>query len=126
MSLEYGIDICSKTIQELRHEKQTTASQLLDLQRKISDLAYGNYRTYADAGSTTEHCRRMYGEANELVNDIREDLVCLQSSLKGFELSTGKTDEGLKYLKAAEMKDSPVWDILTLPTVGFLAESHFS
>ncbi|VDN88112.1 unnamed protein product, partial [Brugia pahangi] len=37
---------------QLKQEKQSTSSQLLHVQQQISDLAYGNYRIYADAGST--------------------------------------------------------------------------
>lgn len=43
----------------LEQEKQNTSSQLIHVQQQISDLAYGNYRIYADAGSTTEHCRQL-------------------------------------------------------------------
>lgn len=40
-------------------EKQSISSQLLHIKQQISDLAYNNYRIYADAGSTTEYCRKM-------------------------------------------------------------------
>lgn len=45
-------------------EKQSTESQLLHVQQQISDLAYGNYRIYADAGSTTERCRTLVSFVN--------------------------------------------------------------
>ncbi|VDM16355.1 unnamed protein product [Wuchereria bancrofti] len=44
---------------QLKQEKQSTSSQLLHVQQQISDLAYGNYRIYADAGSTTEQCKQL-------------------------------------------------------------------
>lgn len=116
MSLDVESELRTLSAQQLRQEKQSITSQLLHVQQQISDLAYGNYRTYADAGSTTEHCRRMFGEANELVNSIDAEIEGLRCSLNEFGERSVEIGKELGYLRSAESKGSPLWDILSLPS----------
>ncbi|CAG9535159.1 unnamed protein product [Cercopithifilaria johnstoni] len=101
---------------QLRQEEQNTSSQLLHVQQQISDLAYGNYRIYADAGSTTERCRELFGKASDLVEDIEEGIESVRESMKQFNSKNDEVLQELHYLKLAESKSSHLWDVLSLPT----------
>lgn len=43
----------------LEHQRTSNRSRILQLQNEISNLAFNNYRTYADVGRTAEHCKEM-------------------------------------------------------------------
>lgn len=116
MSFDVESELKSSSAQQLRQEKHGICSQLLHVQQQISDLAYGNYRTYADAGSTTEHCRKRFTEANGLVDSIDTEISGLRENLGEFRERSGKIAQELACLKSAESKESPLWDILSLPT----------
>uniref|UniRef100_A0A0R3RXS2 Conserved oligomeric Golgi complex subunit 8 n=1 Tax=Elaeophora elaphi TaxID=1147741 RepID=A0A0R3RXS2_9BILA len=100
---------------QLRQEKQNTSSQLLHVQQQISDLAYGNYRIYADAGSTTERCRELFGTASDLVEDIEKGIESVRESMKQFDSKNDDVIREFHYLKLAESKGSHLWDVLSLP-----------
>ncbi|EFO21480.2 hypothetical protein LOAG_07009 [Loa loa] len=104
------------TAAQLKQEKQNTSSQLLRVQQQISDLAYGNYRIYADAGSTTERCRQLFGKANDLAEDIEKGIESIRESMKQFDSKNDEIADELHYLELAERKDSHLWDVLSLPT----------
>uniref|UniRef100_F1L1L0 Conserved oligomeric Golgi complex subunit 8 n=1 Tax=Ascaris suum TaxID=6253 RepID=F1L1L0_ASCSU len=116
MSFDIDSELRTQTAQQLRQEKQGIASQLLHVQQQISDLAYGNYRTYADAGSTTEYCRKKFDEAKGKVDAIDAEVAELRGCLKEFATKSEQINKELDYLKSAESKSSPLWDILSLPT----------
>ncbi|VDK72637.1 unnamed protein product [Litomosoides sigmodontis] len=101
---------------QLRQERQNTSSRLLHVQQQISDLAYGNYRIYADAGSTTERCRELFGKASDLVEDIEKGIESVRESMKQLNSKNDEVVQELHYLKLAESKGSHLWDILSLPT----------
>ncbi|KAL3993700.1 Dor1-like family protein [Acanthocheilonema viteae] len=101
---------------QLKQEKQNTSSQLLHVQQQISDLAYGNYRIYADAGSTTERCRELFGKASDLVEDIEKEIELVRESMKQFNSKNDEVLQELRYLELAESKNSHLWDVLNLPT----------
>ncbi|VDN29931.1 unnamed protein product [Cylicostephanus goldi] len=52
--------------EQLRRERSLISNDLKSLQDQIGDLAFNNYRTYADAGRTTQHCTEI-GIADKLV-----------------------------------------------------------
>uniref|UniRef100_A0A9J2Q228 Conserved oligomeric Golgi complex subunit 8 n=1 Tax=Ascaris lumbricoides TaxID=6252 RepID=A0A9J2Q228_ASCLU len=116
MSFDIDSELRTQTAQQLRQEKQGIASQLLHVQQQISDLAYGNYRTYADAGSTTEYCRKKFDEAKGKVDAIGAEVAELRGCLKEFATKSEQINKELDCLKSAESKSSPLWDILSLPT----------
>ncbi|VDD89750.1 unnamed protein product [Enterobius vermicularis] len=97
-------------------EKQSITSQLLHVQQQISDLAFCNYRTYADAGSTTEHCRKKVNFDDELVDSIDSEINGLQECLGSFRGKNAKINQEIAALESAESKESPLWDILSLPS----------
>ncbi|VDN37296.1 unnamed protein product [Gongylonema pulchrum] len=109
-------DLRTLSATQLQHEKQSTAVQLLHVQQEISDLAYGNYRIYADAGSTTEQCRALFGEASGMVEDIEKEIDAIRKSAKEFGARSSEISQELQCLKLAENKGSQLWDILSLPT----------
>lgn len=108
-------DLRSLSASQLQQGKHNIASQLLHVQRQISDLAYGNYRTYADAGSTTERCRKLFGEASSLVEDIEKEIQLVRESTKEFGSKSDDISEELHCLKLTETKGSQLWDLLSLP-----------
>uniref|UniRef100_A0A915PPE6 Conserved oligomeric Golgi complex subunit 8 n=1 Tax=Setaria digitata TaxID=48799 RepID=A0A915PPE6_9BILA len=101
---------------QLRQEKHAISSHLLHIKQQISDLAYGNYQIYADAGSTTERCRQLFGEANSLVEDIEKKVESVRESMKQFGSRSDEIMQELHCLKTAESKGSHLWDVLSLPT----------
>ncbi|KHN71152.1 Conserved oligomeric Golgi complex subunit 8 [Toxocara canis] len=115
MPFDVDGELCTRTAQQLRQQRQAIASQLVHVQQQISDLAYGNYRTYADAGTTSEYCRKKFGEASEKVEAIDTEIAELRGCLKEFSIRSEQISEELGYLKSAESKTSPLWDILSLP-----------
>lgn len=116
MTFDVNSDLKSSTANQLRQEKQSISSQLLHVQQQISDLAFCNYRTYADAGSTTEHCRKRFAEASELVDSIDSEIIGLRECLSNFRERNVKISQEVAFLKSAESKESPLWDMLSLPT----------
>uniref|UniRef100_A0A8R1XR47 Conserved oligomeric Golgi complex subunit 8 n=1 Tax=Onchocerca volvulus TaxID=6282 RepID=A0A8R1XR47_ONCVO len=103
-------------VQILEQEKHNTFSQLLHVQQQISDLAYGNYRIYADAGSTTERCRQLFGQASDLVEEIERGIESVRESMKQFDSKNDEVAQEFHHLKLAESKGSHLWDVLSLPT----------
>ncbi|VDK79810.1 unnamed protein product [Onchocerca ochengi] len=101
---------------QLKQEKHNTFSQLLHVQQQISDLAYGNYRIYADAGSTTERCRQLFGQASDLVEEIERGIESVRESMKQFDSKNDEVAQEFHHLKLAESKGSHLWDVLSLPT----------
>lgn len=45
-------------------ERSLIANDLKSLQDQIGDLAFNNYRTYADAGRTTQHCTEIVSSSH--------------------------------------------------------------
>ncbi|VIO92901.1 Conserved oligomeric Golgi complex component 8, putative [Brugia malayi] len=115
MSYFLDSELRALTAAQLKQEKQSTSSQLLHVQQQISDLAYGNYRIYADAGSTTEQCKQLFGKANDLVGDIEKGIESIRESLKQFDSKNDEVVQELHHLQLAESKSSRLWDILSLP-----------
>ena len=60
-----------------------------------------------------------FGEASGLVDSIDKEIVGLRDCLGEFREKNVKISRELNHLKYAESKDSPLWDILSLPTVTF-------
>ncbi|MCP9257478.1 Conserved oligomeric Golgi complex subunit 8 [Dirofilaria immitis] len=81
--LDNELRILSTT--QLKQEKHNTAFQLLDVQQQISDLAYGNYRVYADTGNTAERCRQLFAQASDLVEEIEKGIESVRESMKLFD-----------------------------------------
>ncbi|VDK18628.1 unnamed protein product, partial [Anisakis simplex] len=107
-----------KTVLKLRlfsgQQRECINSKLVHIQQQISDLAFDNYRTYADAGSTTEYCRKKFGEATGEVDKIDSEIDKLRGCFKEFSKRSDEISEEIGYLKSAESKSSPLWDILGL------------
>jgi hypothetical protein len=52
-------DIQQFSLAEISSQRTGLSSRIGHLSNEISDLAFNNYRTYADAGRTAEHCKKM-------------------------------------------------------------------
>ncbi|KAM3722601.1 Conserved oligomeric Golgi complex subunit [Dirofilaria immitis] len=111
--LDNELRILSTT--QLKQEKHNTAFQLLDVQQQISDLAYGNYRVYADTGNTAERCRQLFAQASDLVEEIEKGIESVRESMKLFDSKNDEVEQEFRHLKLAESKSSHLWDVLSLP-----------
>lgn len=63
--------------------------------------------------------RLQFTEASELVDSIDSEINGLQECLGSFRGKNAKINQEIAALESAESKESPLWDILSLPSVLF-------
>ncbi|CAI4229493.1 unnamed protein product [Auanema sp. JU1783] len=103
-------------LERLRNEKTEINKQLKQLQDKIGDLAFDNYRTYVDAGKTAEDCTDIFTEISEKLREVSTDVPLLQNEIKEFYTRSKSNDDELRLIKSASDRNSPLWEILSLPS----------
>ncbi|KAK6747470.1 hypothetical protein RB195_000582 [Necator americanus] len=101
--------------EQLRRERSLISSDLKSLQDQIGDLAFNNYRTYADAGRTTQHCTDIFTEMKEKLRVVSGQIPELAAELRSFHTCTKDISNELETVRSACQKDGPVWELLSLP-----------
>ncbi|CAJ0601669.1 unnamed protein product [Cylicocyclus nassatus] len=102
--------------EQLRRERSLISNDLKSLQDQIGDLAFNNYRTYADAGRTTQHCTEIFTEMKDKLRVVSGEIPELAVELRDFHTRTKDVCKELEVVKSACEKDSPVWELLSLPS----------
>ncbi|VDM76690.1 unnamed protein product, partial [Strongylus vulgaris] len=97
-------------------ERSLISNDLKSLQDQIGDLAFNNYRTYADAGRTTQHCTEIFTEMKDKLRVVSGEIPELATELRDFHTRTKDVCQELEVVKSACEKDSPVWELLSLPS----------
>lgn len=91
------------------------ASRIHQLQQEISDLAFTNYRTYADVGRTAENCKEMLTQVSQQMSSAKRGLPSLVDTIQQFSSSADQLREEYDKLEALESEDSQLWELLQLP-----------
>lgn len=103
-------------LEQLRRERSLILNDLISLEDQIGDLAFKNYRTYADAGRTTQHCTEIFTEMNDKLRIVSEQIPKLASELKCFHACTKNVSNELDLVKSACQKEGALWELLSLPS----------
>ncbi|CAD5227282.1 unnamed protein product [Bursaphelenchus xylophilus] len=108
-----GFRNCS--LSELESKRAGLSSQISHLTQKISDLAFNNYRIYADAGRTAENCSDMLDNINKEMSHVKERLPVLIEETEAFIESSEDIFREFMHLDDAISDESPIWEIVNLP-----------
>ncbi|CAJ0937002.1 unnamed protein product, partial [Mesorhabditis belari] len=102
---------------QLKRERVAISNDLKRLQDQIGDLAFNNYRTYANANRTTKHCQQTFSELNGILGDMSHQIPsvvtevnALNNILKKQRLQTG-------ILQEAAGTENPIKKILEMPAL---------
>ncbi|PAV64612.1 hypothetical protein WR25_01688 [Diploscapter pachys] len=113
--IEIEEEIKSMSLEQLRRERALISNELKSLQDQIGDLAFNNYRTYADAGRTTQDCTKIFTDMSEKLRTVSAEVTGLSSGLKSFH-SKGQSVSGeLDTVHSALDANHSLWEILSLP-----------
>ncbi|VDM58719.1 unnamed protein product [Angiostrongylus costaricensis] len=102
--------------EQLRRERSLILNDLRSLDDQIGDLAFNNYRTYADAGRTTQHCTEIFTEMSEKLRVVSEQIPKLASELQSFHTCAKNVSNELDIVQSASQKESALWELLSLPS----------
>ncbi|VDL74401.1 unnamed protein product [Nippostrongylus brasiliensis] len=118
LSARFNIDDELKAMgsEQLRRERNHILSDLKSLQDQIGDLAFNNYRTYADAGRTTQYCTEIFTEMKDKLRTVSAQVPELSSELTAFHARTKDLTKELELVKSACQKENAVWELLSLPS----------
>ncbi|GMS97459.1 hypothetical protein PENTCL1PPCAC_19634, partial [Pristionchus entomophagus] len=105
----------NSSIHELRAQHASIERELSSLNEQIGDLAFNNYRTYADAGRTTQHCTKIFSEMNSAVREVSSEVPELTEEIKQFFEKARKLNDEAELVKTATDRTHPMWDVLGLP-----------
>ncbi|KAK0399754.1 hypothetical protein QR680_003198 [Steinernema hermaphroditum] len=110
-------DLKVLSVGRLRTERSGLSSRILHLQNEIGDLAFNNYRTYADVGRTAELCKEMFADMSETMSELKEEVPDLVQSIKHFYTDSKKGATELAILQKSTATTNPLWDLFTLPNI---------
>nr|CDJ93876.1 Dor1 protein domain containing protein [Haemonchus contortus] len=102
--------------EQLRRERTLILNDLKSLQDQIGDLAFNNYRTYADAGRTTQHCTEIFTEMKDKLRVVSAEVPELASELRTFHTRTKDLSRELDAVQSACHKENLVWELISLPS----------
>lgn len=102
--------------EHLRRERSLIQGDLKSLQDQIGDLAFNNYRTYADAGRTTQHCTEIFTEMKDRLRVVSARVPELASELRSFRARMKDVSNEIDIVRSACQKDNPIWELLSLPS----------
>ncbi|GMR50542.1 hypothetical protein PMAYCL1PPCAC_20737 [Pristionchus mayeri] len=105
----------NSSIHELRAQHASIERELSSLNEQIGDLAFNNYRTYADAGRTTQHCKTIFSEMNSAVREVASEVPEITEEIKHFFEKARKFNDEAELVKAATDRTHPMWDVIGLP-----------
>ncbi|CAO4374603.1 unnamed protein product [Caenorhabditis nigoni] len=115
-NFQNGDDIRNMGLEEMRRQKVLLASELKAIDAQISDLAFNNYGTYADAGRATHDCSKTFGEMRDKTVDLSSQAEELTNAFHEFRLKAKQLSEEQDLVKKALDKSNPIWELLTLPS----------
>uniref|UniRef100_A0A1I8AD69 Conserved oligomeric Golgi complex subunit 8 n=1 Tax=Steinernema glaseri TaxID=37863 RepID=A0A1I8AD69_9BILA len=110
-------DLKVLSVGRLRTERSGLSSHILHLQNEIGDLAFNNYRTYADVGRTAELCKEMFSDMSETMSELKDEVPDLVQNIKQFYSESKKGAAELSTLQKATSSSNPLWDLFTLPNM---------
>ncbi|KAI6176374.1 Component of oligomeric Golgi complex 8 [Aphelenchoides bicaudatus] len=128
MSLDHNLDSKIKSLealdsfrelnlQELKEQQASLTAKISHLSNKISDLAFNNYRTYANAGRTAENCIEMFSNINHEMTSVRQRFPNLLEDIEKFDEFADNLFREFMRLDDASSDSSLVWEVLGLTKV---------
>ncbi|EGT48511.1 hypothetical protein CAEBREN_07977 [Caenorhabditis brenneri] len=111
-----GDDIRNMGLEEMRRQKVLLASELKAIDAQISDLAFNNYGTYADAGRATHDCSKTFGEMRDKTVNLSGQADELTTAFQEFRSKAKKLAEEQDLVRKSLDKSNPIWELLTLPS----------
>uniref|UniRef100_A0AC34F0D9 Conserved oligomeric Golgi complex subunit 8 n=1 Tax=Panagrolaimus sp. ES5 TaxID=591445 RepID=A0AC34F0D9_9BILA len=108
-------DIQQLTLAEISSQRTGLSSRIGHLSNEISDLAFNNYRTYADAGRTAEHCKKMVSFVTYCC--IKENMPELTSGIKTFAEKTKEFHKEYDNVATVNNRENLLWKILDMPKI---------
>ncbi|ULT96468.1 hypothetical protein L5515_011906 [Caenorhabditis briggsae] len=115
-NFQNGDDIRNMGLEEMRRQKVLLASELKAIDAQISDLAFNNYGTYADAGRATHDCSKTFGEMRDKTVDLSSQAEELTNAFQEFRVKAKQLSEEQDLVRKALDKSNPIWELLTLPS----------
>ncbi|TKR95794.1 hypothetical protein L596_009917 [Steinernema carpocapsae] len=110
-------DMKTLSVRRLRAARSSLSSLAATLQDEIGDLAFNNYRTYADVGNTADLCNEMFCSMSATTSELKDVVPELFHRIKKFYVDSERVAQELGLLKKAAAKENPLWDLFTLPNV---------
>ncbi|CAJ0579655.1 unnamed protein product, partial [Mesorhabditis spiculigera] len=101
--------------EQLRREQMAITYDLERLQAQIGDLAFNNYRTYANASRTTQQCQQTFSEINGILGDMGKQLPNVGKEFRNFIEVSKQTRRECELLESASAVDWPTKKILEMP-----------
>ncbi|KAI6214510.1 hypothetical protein M3Y94_00276900 [Aphelenchoides besseyi] len=105
------------SLKELESQRASLSSKITQLSNRISDLAFNNYRTYANAGRTAEHCIEMFSSINNEMIEVKQQFPNLLDDIEQFDSLSYNMFREFMRLDDATSDSSPIWEILNLNKV---------
>uniref|UniRef100_A0A7E4VI28 Conserved oligomeric Golgi complex subunit 8 n=1 Tax=Panagrellus redivivus TaxID=6233 RepID=A0A7E4VI28_PANRE len=113
VAIEQGIQKLS--LSELLSQRSGLNARITHLGNEISDLAFNNYRTYADAGRTAEHCKEMFSNVHKAITSVRDGMPELNEAIKDFGDANKAFHKDYESTTAVTDPNNPIWKILNMP-----------
>ncbi|KAI1702427.1 dor1-like family domain-containing protein [Ditylenchus destructor] len=108
-------DFQNLSLEELRLQRSGLSSRIDHLQNEVSNLAFNNYRTYADVGRTAEHCKEMFTEMNHFMGQVKKQFPGLVDAMEKFHTTSSTLTGEFSTLDEVSSANSQVWELLKLP-----------
>ncbi|CAB3406567.1 unnamed protein product [Caenorhabditis bovis] len=109
-------DIRTIGLEQMRRERVLLASELKSIESQISDLAFKNYGTYADAGRATHDCSKTFGGMREGTEDLSARSEELTNAFQDFRKKAKLLAAEQELIQKALDKSNPLWELLSLPS----------
>ncbi|CAI5448292.1 unnamed protein product [Caenorhabditis angaria] len=109
-------DVRNMGLEQMRRERLMLASELKSIESQISDLAFNNYGTYADAGRATHDCSKTFGEMRDKTVDLSGQADELTQAFSDFRTKSKVLAAEQELTKKALDKTNPIWELLSLPS----------
>ena len=115
------------------NQRSGLSSRINHLTNEIGDLAFNNYRTYADAGRTAEHCKEMvsfisfvvsltlhlfqFSNIHNNINEVKVKMPKLVETVQGFSERTKTFHKEYDVLTSVIDRNNLLWKIIDMPKV---------
>lgn len=116
IELQIENEIRNMGLEQIKQEKALLASELKAIDAQISDMAFNNYGTYADAGRATHHCSKVFGELKNSTLDLTKDVGNLTAAFQAFRAEAKTCSQEMTLTNKALDKTNPLWELLSLPS----------
>ncbi|CAD6199237.1 unnamed protein product [Caenorhabditis auriculariae] len=114
--LQIEDEVRSMGIEQMRREKALLASELKSIEAQISDLAFNNYGTYADAGRATHDCSKVFHEMRDKTDGLSAEISHMNEEFQSFRAKSKALSAEQELIRKAIDKSNPVWELLSLPS----------